>query len=57
MKYVSKFWEYTLVGLVVGLIFGVLSSFMSGNRTFGILLVGTVGTVVGIVLGIVHRND
>jgi len=53
---VRKFWEFTLVGLVLGVVLGGLLSLVSGNYLV-IIGVGTLGTIVGIVLGIVHRND
>ena len=53
---VKKFWQFTLVGLVEGVILGWLLSLVSGN-IFVTIGVGTLGTVTGIVLGIFHRND
>jgi hypothetical protein len=53
---VSRFFEYTLVGMTAGLILGSVLSVVSGN-TFVVLLIGTMGTVVGMVLGIVHRHE
>jgi hypothetical protein len=53
---VSNFWEYTLVGIIVGLVAGWALSLFSGN-IFVVFLVGSMGTVVGVVLGIVHRNN
>jgi hypothetical protein len=53
---VSKFWQFTLVGLAEGLILGWLLSLGSGN-VFVTIGVGVLGTVLGIVLGIIHRND
>jgi hypothetical protein len=56
---VRKFWQFTLVGLVLGIILGWLLSLASGN-IFNIVViigVGSLGMVVGIVLGIIHRND
>jgi hypothetical protein len=53
---VGKFWEFTLVGLVLGVVLGGLLSLVSGNYLV-IMGVATLGTIVGIVLGIVHRND
>jgi len=53
---VKKFWQFTLVGLAEGVVLGWLLSLISGN-IFVTLMIGTLGTVIGIVLGIVHRND
>ena len=53
---VRKFWEFTLVGFAVGAVLGWLLSLVSGN-IFVIIGIGTLGTVVGTVLGIIHRND
>jgi cobalamin synthase len=52
----KKFWEYTLVGAVIGLIMGGLLSLVSGN-VFVVIMVGIVVTLVGAVLRIIHRND
>jgi hypothetical protein len=52
----KKFWEFTFVGAVIGLIMGGLLSLGSGN-IFVVIMVGAVVTVVGAVLGIIHRND
>jgi hypothetical protein len=53
---VKKFWQFTFVGVVEGLIVGWLLSLVSGDYyvTIG---GGILGTIVGVVLGIVHRND
>jgi hypothetical protein len=53
---VKKFWQFTLVSLVLGILLGGLLSLVSGN-IFVIIGVGTLGIIVGIVLGIIHRND
>jgi len=53
---VKKFWQFTLVGLGEGVVLGGLLSLVSGN-VFVIIGVATLGTVIGIVLGIIHRND
>jgi hypothetical protein len=52
---VKKFWQFTLVGLGAGVVLGWLLSLVSGN-VFVTVMMGTLGTVIGIVLGIVHRN-
>lgn len=52
----KKFWQFTLVGLAEGVVLGWLLSRVSGN-IFVSIGIGTLGTVVGIVLGIIHRND
>ena len=54
--YVRKFWQFTLIGLALGVVLGWLLSLVSGNN-FVIIGVGTLGTIVGVVLGIIHRND
>jgi hypothetical protein len=48
--------KFTITGTVIGLLMGWLLSLVSGNP-FVILMTGSLVTVVGIVLGIVHRND
>jgi hypothetical protein len=53
---VKKFWQFTLVGLGEGLLLGWLLSLVSGN-IFVTISVGTLGAIIGIVLGIIHRND
>jgi hypothetical protein len=53
---VRKFWQFTLVGLVLGMLLGGLLSLVSGN-IYVVIGTGTLGTVVGLVLGILHRND
>lgn len=52
----KKFWQFTLVGLVAGVVLGWLLSLVSGN-IFVTIGVATLGTIIGIVLGIIHRND
>jgi hypothetical protein len=52
---VSKFWQCRLVGPVLGLLLGWLLSLVSGNVF--VIGVGTLGAIVGVVLGPVHRND
>ncbi len=52
----NKFWEYTLTGVVAGLVMGWLLSLVSGNY-YVILMVGGLGTIIGIVLGIIHRKN
>jgi hypothetical protein len=42
--------------VVAGLILGWLLSLMSGS-IFVVIGVGCVGAIVGVVLGIIHRND
>jgi len=53
---VRKFWEFTLVGFAVGAVLGWLLSLVSGN-IFVTIMIGGVGTAVGIILGIIHRSD
>jgi hypothetical protein len=48
--------RFTITGMVIGLLMGWLFSLVSGG-SFVILMIGSLVTVVGIVLGIVHRND
>ena len=48
--------RFTITGMVIGLLMGGLLSLGSGN-VYVILMTGAVVTVVGVVLGIVHRND
>lgn len=48
--------RFTITGMVIGLLMGGLLSLVSGN-VFVILMIGSIVTVVGIILGFVHRND
>ena len=48
--------RFTITGMVIGLLMGCLLSLVSGG-VFVIWMIGSLVTVVGIVLGIVHRND
>ena len=48
--------KFTATGLVTGLVLGWLLSLVSGNY-FVTLAVATLGLFVGVILGIVHRND
>jgi hypothetical protein len=48
--------RFTITGIVCGFIMGVLVSFGSGNY-YVTLAVGLLGTLIGVILGIVHRND
>jgi len=52
---VSKFWKYTLVGVVVGLIAGWAVYFFSGDFVV-VLFVRVVEKVVDIIIGLVHLN-
>jgi hypothetical protein len=51
-----KFLQFTLTGFVAGVLLGWLLSLLSGNW-YVVIGIGGLGTVIGIVLGIVHRND
>ena len=51
-----SFFRYVASGIVIGTLAGVLLSLVSGN-IFVVEFVGTLGVLVGVVLGIVHRND
>jgi hypothetical protein len=48
--------RFTVVGVVVGLAEGWLISLVSGN-IFIVLSGGALGTLVGLILGVIHRND
>jgi hypothetical protein len=48
--------KFTATGLVAGLVLGGLLSLGSGNY-FVTLGVATLGLLVGLILGVVHRND
>jgi hypothetical protein len=48
--------RFTVTGIVLGLLMGWLLSLVSGDIVV-VLLVGSLGTLVGVILGIVHRND
>lgn len=53
---VKNFFKFTATGIVAGLLIGWLLSLVSGNISV-VLGVGTLGLLVGSVLGIVHRHD
>jgi hypothetical protein len=48
--------KFTITGIVVGVVLGCLLSLGSGN-IFVVFGVATIGLFVGVVLGVVHRND
>jgi len=48
--------KFTATGIVAGVAMGLLLSLGSGNY-FVTLAVATLGLLVGVILGIVHRND
>jgi hypothetical protein len=48
--------KFTGTGVVAGLVMGGVLSLVSGN-IFVVFFVGTLGLLVGLILGIVHRND
>ena len=48
--------KFTVTGIVAGAVMGWLLSLGSGNY-FVTLGVATLGLFVGVILGIVHRND
>ena len=48
--------KFAATGVVAGVLLGWLLSLVSGN-IFVVLMVGTLGLLVGGILGIVHRND
>ena len=48
--------KFTATGLVAGVVQGWLLSLVSGN-IFVVFGVATLGLVVGLILGMVHRND
>jgi hypothetical protein len=48
--------KFTVTGILAGVLLGWLLSLVSGN-IFVVLMIGTLGLIVGVILGIVHRND
>lgn len=52
----KNIFKFTVTGIVVGVALGWLLSLVSGNL-FVVLMVGTLGLIVGGILGMVHRND
>ncbi len=56
MDNMRPFLKFTITGIVVGLLMGWGLSLVSGN-IFVLLFIGSIGTVIGLILGIVHRND
>ena len=56
MKNVRTVLRFTVTGIVLGLLIGWLLSLVSGNY-YVTLAVGLLGLLVGVILGIVHRND
>lgn len=51
-----EFLQFVITGVVVGAIMGRVLSLVSGNW-YVIVGVSTLGMLIGITLGIVHRND
>ena len=56
MKSVKTALRFTVTGVVLGLLIGWLLSLVSGN-IFVVAIMGALGTLVGIILGVIHRND
>ena len=56
MKNVRTVLRFTVTGIVCGLVMGWLLSLPSGNY-YVTPAVGLLGMLVGVILGIVHRND
>jgi hypothetical protein len=52
----KNIFKFTATGIVAGVVLGWLLSLVSGN-IFVVFGVATLGLIVGVVLGIVHRND
>ena len=52
----KNIFKFTVTGIVAGILLGWLLSLVSGNY-FVTLGVATLGLLVGVILGIVHRND
>ena len=48
--------RFTITGIVLGVLIGWLLSLISGN-VFVVMLVGSLGMLVGLILGFIHRND
>jgi hypothetical protein len=53
---VKNILKFTATGLVAGMVMGWLLSLVSGN-IFVVFFVATIGLFVGVILGMVHRND
>lgn len=56
VKNIRTVLKFTVIGIVLGLLIGWLLSLVSGNY-YVTLAVGLLGMLIGVVLGIVHRND
>lgn len=56
VKNVRTVLRFTVIGIVLGLLIGWLLSLVSGNY-YVTLAVGLLGMLVGVILGVVHRND
>jgi F0F1-type ATP synthase assembly protein I len=48
--------KFSVTGVVEGIVVGWLLSLVSGN-IFVVLMIGTLGLLIGVILGIVRRND
>ena len=48
--------KFTVTGILAGVLLGWLLSLVSGD-IFVVFFVATLGLFVGVILGIVHRND
>lgn len=55
-KNVRTVLRFTVTGILMGLLLGWLLSLVSGNF-FVVLFIGSIGVLVGLVLGVIHRND
>ena len=56
VKNVRAVLRFTVTGIALGLLMGWLLSLGSGNY-YVTLAVGLLGMLIGVILGIVHRND
>ncbi len=56
MKSVRTLLRFTATGVVLGLLMGWFLSLMSGG-IFVVLFIGSIGLLLGLILGFVHWND
>ncbi len=55
MKSLGTVLRSTAIGMLLGLLLGWLLSLVSGN-IFVIFLIGSVGTMAGMIAGLIHRK-